>query len=89
MNTEIEQDYAADVNDLSLVEFDQDSEFDGPDVLFPGGYNQLVERLKAGLDVRTRQVVQTVIRDRNGVRIITNRETFAGDLAVITLPLEF
>jgi monoamine oxidase len=87
VNTEIEHDYAADVNDLSLIEFDQDSEFDGPDVLFPGGYHQLVERLQAGLDVRTGQVVQTVIRDRSGVRVITNRETFAGDLAVITLPL--
>ena len=87
VNAEIEHDYAADVDDLSLFEFDQDSEFTGPDVLFPGGYTQLVERLKIGLDIRTRQVVRNVVRDRSGVKIITNGDTLSADFAVITLPL--
>lgn len=87
VNAEIEQDYAADVHELSLFEFGQDSEFGGPDVLFPGGYGQLVERLKSGLDIRTRQVVRSVQRDRGGVRILTDGSALTADFAVITLPL--
>jgi monoamine oxidase len=87
VNAEIEHDYAADVDDLSLLEFDQDSELGGADVLFPGGYTQLVERLKIGLDIRTGQVVRSVVRDRSGVRILTSSAAFAADFAVITLPL--
>jgi monoamine oxidase len=87
VNTEIEHDYAADVDSLSLFEFNQEGEFSGPDVLFPGGYTQLVERLKVGLDIRTGEVVRSVVRDRSGVRIHTNGGAFVADFAVITLPL--
>lgn len=87
VNTEIEHDYAADAGDLSLWEFDQDGQFSGPDVLFPNGYSQLVQRLQAGLDIRIGQKVSSIVRDSNGVRIETTGRTFIGDFAVVTLPL--
>lgn len=87
VNTEIEHEQAADVADLSLVSFDQDSQFGGPDVLFPNGYGQLTERLKAGLDIRTGHTVRSIAHDSGGVRVETQHGTFAGDRVVVTLPL--
>jgi len=87
INTEIEHEYASDVNDLSLFEFDQDGDFAGSDVVFPGGYSQIVEQLKIGLDIRTSHIVQSVTRSESGVRIATSKGTFDGNFAVITLPL--
>lgn len=87
VNTEIEHEQAADVADLSLVNFDQDSQFGGPDVLFPNGYGQLPERLRAGLDIRTGHTVRSIAHDSSGVRVETQRGTFVGDRVVVTLPL--
>ncbi|HBB75718.1 MAG TPA: monoamine oxidase, partial [Planctomycetaceae bacterium] len=87
VNTEIEHEQAADVADLSLMNFDQDSQFGGPDVLFPSGYGQLTERLKAGLDIRTGHTVRSIAHDSSGVRVETQRGTFAADRVVVTLPL--
>jgi hypothetical protein len=41
INSFIEQEYAADVADLSLWYWDEGEDFDGGDVLFPGGYDQV------------------------------------------------
>ncbi|MDO8752954.1 MAG: FAD-dependent oxidoreductase, partial [Anaerolineales bacterium] len=42
----------ADPDHLSLWEWDQDEEFDGNDVVFPKGYNQITDGLANGLDIR-------------------------------------
>ncbi len=45
--------YAADPDQLSLAWFGQEGEFDGPDLILPGGYAQLAQYLAHGLDIRT------------------------------------
>jgi monoamine oxidase len=87
VNTEIEHEYASDVNDLSLFEFDQDSAYGGTDVLLSGGYSQIVEQLKVGLDIRISHIVQSITRTPSGVSIATSKGTFDGSFAVVTLPL--
>ena len=77
----------ADLEELSLWYSDADEAFAGPDVLFPGGYGQIVDGLARGLDIRLGHQVQYVHYDQQGVRVITNQGEFTADSAVVTLPL--
>ena len=87
INTEIEHDYGADVSDLSLFEWDQDGEFFGDDVLFPNGYEQLVNGLAQGLDIRTATPVTQIDYADKTVRVLTERGAFRCQQAIVTLPL--
>jgi len=88
LNTAVEHEYGADLADLSLETVDGGSEYGGSDVLFPGGYAQIVEALADGLEVRLRQAVTGI--DHTGARIGVTTASGAGfeaDRIVVTLPL--
>jgi monoamine oxidase len=87
LNTILEHEYAADISQLSLYHWDQDESFEGGDVLFPNGYDQIAQSLAKGLDIRTGQVVRQVAYDTRGVRITTTQGEFKAKRAIITLPL--
>jgi monoamine oxidase len=87
LNTNIEHEYAADVAELSAKHFDEGDEFDGGDVIFPDGYDQIVNKLAAGLEIKLGHVVEKIAYDEQQVTIVTNQGSFAADYAVITLPL--
>jgi monoamine oxidase len=87
ISTNIVQEYAADVDDLSLFYWDDDGGFGGGDVVFPDGYDQIVYGLAEGLDIRLSHAVQQVVHNNSGVRVITNQGEFTADYAIITLPL--
>jgi polyamine oxidase len=52
-----------------------------------GGYEGLVGRLRAGLDVRLGDPVERVDHGGPGVAVHTGRETFEADRVVVTVPL--
>ena len=79
--------YGADMNDLSLWEWDQDEEFGGEEVIFPGGYNQITNVLAKGLDIRLETVVKTIRYGDDGVVVETTAGDFVADQAVVTFPL--
>lgn len=79
--------YGADMKDLSLWEWDQDEEFGGEEVIFPGGYNQITDRLAKGLDIRLGTVVKTIRYGSDGVEVETSVGNFVADQAVVTFPL--
>ena len=56
------------------------------DALIPNGYDQFVKLLARGLDVRLKHVVEAVQYTDHGVSVVTNKGTFSGRKAVITLP---
>ncbi len=88
LNTTVEHEYGADLADLSLEGVDGGSEFGGSDVLFPGGYGQIIEALSDGLDVRLRQAVIGI--DHSGARVVATTASgakFEADRVVVTLPL--
>jgi monoamine oxidase len=87
LSAAIENEYAADLADLSLLHYDSASGYGGPSVLFPGGYDRIPARLAAGLDVRLRQVVTRIEHGERGVVVRTEAEEFAADRVVVTLPL--
>ncbi len=87
ISTTIESDYAANADDLSLFEWDQDNEILGGDVAFPDGYDQIINLFADGLDIRLNHVVESIEYGDDGVTIITDQGEFEAYYAVITLPL--
>lgn len=87
VNTSIELGFAANVEDLSLYCWDSGPWFDGPDVIFPQGYDRVTDMLASDLDIRMGHVVRQINDDNAGITVVCDQGTFEGDYAVITLPL--
>lgn len=87
LNTTVEHEYAADSAKLSLWEWDEGDGFDGGDVIFPNGYDQVAQKLAEKLTIQLNQVVQKISYGANGVTIQTNKGSFTAERVVITLPL--
>ncbi len=88
INTRIEHDYAADASELSLFYFDTgELSFSGEDVLFPGGYDQIINNLAKGLDIRLGERVKTVEYNNEGVNITTSHGIFKAKYVVCTISL--
>jgi monoamine oxidase len=80
-------DYAADPDQLSLRWLGSESQFKGPDVLFPGGYTQLSAHLSKGLDIRQNTEVTRIAHGGGQVRIDTSQGTVTADRVLVTVPL--
>ena len=88
LTTEVENEYAADLGDLSYGSVDGGSGFRGGDVVFPGGYGQIVEMLARGLAIRRGQAVTEI--DHSGSAIVVTTaagETFEAARVIVTVPL--
>jgi monoamine oxidase len=87
----VRDDCAADDADLSFLWWDDGYEVYGyGDSVLSDGYGALIERLAAGLDVRTGHVVSRVCYRAGapGVRVSTREHgAFEADVAIVTLPL--
>lgn len=82
----VEEQCGAWIGDLDAHGLDEDA-IDGDEVIFPHGYDELPQRIAAGLDVRLEHVVRRVVRGADGVRIETDRGEFTAARAVVTVPL--
>ncbi len=85
--TDIAAEYAADPDDLSLVWFGSEGEFDGPDLILPRGYEQLVGHLADGLDIQRGTQVTRITDDGDVVRLDTSRGVVTADRTIVTVPL--
>ncbi|MEM6285229.1 MAG: FAD-dependent oxidoreductase [Chloroflexota bacterium] len=79
--------YGASADTISLFYGYSDDEFPGKDVVFPGGYVQVIDLLAESLDIRPGYEVEQIHYDDNGVRVTTDNETFEADFAIVTVPL--
>jgi monoamine oxidase len=87
INTLIAHEYAASLDQLSLYYWDEGDEFDGEDVLFPGGYDRVFASLLAGLDIRLNTPVQRVAVSDAGVQVTADALVYEAAQVVVTLPL--
>ena len=85
--SEIVGEYATDPNELSLKWFGNEGEFGGPDVILPGGYQELAQHLARGLTIRLGTEVSRVTYDDSGVRLETTQGAVDADRAIVTVPL--
>lgn len=83
-----EQEYSGSSQQLSSWSIDEDEEFGGGDVLFPGGYGEIVENLASGADIRLNHVVNRVETRPNGVTLgFANGSMMEADHVLVTVPL--
>lgn len=87
LNTEIEREYGANVNNLSLKYWDQDSAFSGNDVLLPQGYDQITNYLSTNLDIRLSTIVNQIDYRTSSVVVTTNNGNFTAPKVIVTIPL--
>lgn len=88
LTTEVENEYAAGLSDLSYRSVDGGSSFRGGDFVFPGGYGQVVDVLASGVAVTTGHAVTGI--DHSGSTIVVTTDggaTFEADRVVVTVPL--
>ncbi len=88
LTTEVENEYAADLSDLSYRSVDGAGSFRGGDVVFPGGYRQIVDVLASGVAVRRGQAVTEI--DHSGPAIVLTTASgaaFEADRVIVTVPL--
>jgi monoamine oxidase len=88
INSSYEQEYSGDWSLASSWHIDTSSDFDGPDVLFPDGYDQITDHLAQGLTIRLKQTVTALAPTASGITLtFADGSNLAADHAVVTLPL--
>jgi monoamine oxidase len=84
---ETELDLAADGDDLSPLAALEGEEYDGADVIFPGGYDRIFDGLAGEYEVVLSALVEAVDHAGPGVELTVGGERVTADAAVVTLPL--
>ncbi len=84
---EIEQEYAADIDALSNRAFTEGADQNGADFVFPNGYDEVLDALTGGFDIKLSKEVKSIHHSEREVRIFTKTEQFTFDAVVVTVPL--
>jgi monoamine oxidase len=77
--------WGVDAADLAVRE--EEGSLPGGDVLFPGGYDQVIQVLAQGIPVEHGETVRRIEARGDGVRVETEQRVFEADHVVVTLPL--
>lgn len=83
----VELEYAADLSELSAWWWDTADEVRGSEVMFPGGYGQVVDALADGIEVATSAPVDSVAWAADGVTVTVAGEAFDAAAVIVTVPL--
>jgi len=87
LNTEIEEEYAADASQLSATTFDKGRYTGGPQVIIPSGYDALPRLLANGLQITLNTPVTAVVRRADSVTVRSGDKSFEGPAAIVTVSL--
>ncbi|MCC5983463.1 MAG: FAD-dependent oxidoreductase, partial [Rhodobacteraceae bacterium] len=88
INTSVEHEYAADWRRISTWYFDQDKDFPGEDVLFPGGFDQIIPVMARGLDITLGAAVTAIAPQGRGAQVhLADGTVMQADHVVVTVPL--
>ena len=88
LNSMFEQEFGADLSDLSISSYEGGGVLSGGDVVFPGGYDQIVDVLAEGLDIRLGQAVGRISHTVDGATVETETgHVFEAARVIVTVPL--
>lgn len=87
VTTEIEDEYAADADQLSVTTFDQGSYTGGPQSVVTSGYDAFPRSLGERLPIVFNTVVNSVVQQGNSIAVRAGARTFQGPAAIVTVPL--
>jgi monoamine oxidase len=85
--TEIENEYAADANQLSATTFDDGEYAGGEQAVVTSGYDALPRLIANGLEIVLNSPVTAVTRRDNSVVVHVGNRSFEGPAAIVTVPL--
>lgn len=83
----LELDTAGAMDRTSLWEADEGEAFSGESLFLPGGYDQIVDSLATGLDIRLSEDVKQIKADDHGVHVSTSKGEHQADAVVVSVPL--
>jgi polyamine oxidase len=83
----IEDDYAADADEIDFGYWKKFPAEAGQDQLLPGGYDRLVARLARGLDVLVNRRVDTIVATERGVTVRAGTDSWDADHVLVTVPV--
>jgi polyamine oxidase len=84
---EIEGEYAASAGELSLASWRAEKSYPGPDAMLRGGYDQIINLLAAGLDIRQHCLARSIESSANGVSVVCDNSVEYADHVIVTVPL--
>lgn len=85
--TEIQQSAGADSADLNLDQYAEQEDYEGSDVLFPGGYDQVLHALDGDYSIRLNAPVERIEHSEASVTLSTATDRYRFEAAIVTLPL--
>jgi monoamine oxidase len=85
VNTFYEHEYSGDVSVMSAQSAREGNDLLGGDVILPEGYDQLIDYLAEGMDVRFNTVVNAVSYDETGVVVGSNQGDFMAERVIVTV----
>ncbi|KAA1248476.1 FAD-dependent oxidoreductase [Mycobacterium simiae] len=87
VTTEIEDEYAADADQLSAKTFDRGKYSDGPQVVVTSGYDAFPRLLADGLPIVLNTAVNAIVLRGDSVIVKAKDQSFQGPAAIVTVPL--
>ncbi len=85
--TVLEEEYAADIGDLSARALEEGRDMRGADVILKQSYGAIVEHLGEALDIRLESAVTAIDYSGGRVRVSAQESRFEADRVVVTVPL--
>ncbi|MDM4142722.1 MULTISPECIES: NAD(P)/FAD-dependent oxidoreductase [Mycobacterium] len=85
--TEIEDEYAADANQLSASTFDKGEYTGGDQDVITNGYDALPKSLADGLAIELNTPVTAIVQRDDAVIVRAGEKSFRGPAAIVTVPL--
>jgi monoamine oxidase len=83
----IETEFGGSIDSLSLMQFNEDEEFEGGDLFVASGYDALARKLSLDLNIRLNSLV-LAIRDIGSRVLVSGQDfSFTADRVVVTVPL--
>lgn len=87
LTTEIEDEYAADANQLSAATFDKGDYAGGDQDVIINGYDALPNSLAEGLTIELNTPVTAIVQRDDAVIVRAKDKSFRGPAAIVTVPL--
>jgi len=85
--TEIEHEFAADIEALSRRAVEEGEAYGGADVLFPNGYDEILQPLADAVEVELGAIVTRIDTSADAVKVDFAESSYEGDAVLVTVPL--
>lgn len=92
---EYENEYSCNIDDLSVLNYDNNEEYKGDDYLFPDGYINLFKPMYDSFNIVFNTTVTSIDQSyldsnnnkENHIQIITDKQNYTAEIVIVTVPL--